>query len=98
MTPVSCVSTSAPESASCAGDAEDRADQQAGAGDDVVGRGQREGFQLDLAYVDCAVERWHRFTGEVAVLEATGRCFGEVKAEREPVRRLSDTSKKGKAP
>ena len=56
------------------------------------------GLELDPAYVDCAVERWQRFTGEVAVLEATGRCFGEVKAEREPVRRLSDTSEKGKAP
>ena len=56
------------------------------------------GIELNPAYVDVAVERWQRFTGQVAVLEATGRCFDEVKAEREPARRLSDTSEKEKAP
>ena len=56
------------------------------------------GLELNPAYIDVAVERWQRFTGEVAVHEATGRCFDEVKAEREPVRRLSDTSEKEKAP
>ena len=56
------------------------------------------GIELNPAYVDVAVERWQRFTGKAAVLEAPGRCFEEMKAEREPARRLSDTSEKGKAP
>jgi DNA modification methylase len=52
------------------------------------------GIELNPAYVDVAVERWQRFTGQVAVLEATGQCFDEVKAERAPVPRLSDTQEK----
>jgi DNA modification methylase len=42
------------------------------------------GIELNPAYVAVAVERWQRFTGQVAVLDATGQCFDEVKAEREP--------------
>lgn len=34
-------------------------------------------------YVDVAVERWQAFTGEAAVLEADGRSFKEVSAERQ---------------
>ena len=56
------------------------------------------GLELNPAYVDVAVERWQRFTGQVAVLEATSQCFADVKAERSPVPRLSDTSEKEEAP
>jgi DNA modification methylase len=41
--------------------------------------------ELDPAYVDVAVERWQAFTGEDAVLEATGESFAAVKAARTPV-------------
>lgn len=40
-------------------------------------------IELDPAYVDVAVERWQAFTGEVAVLEGTGRSFAETAAERQ---------------
>jgi DNA modification methylase len=38
--------------------------------------------ELDPAYVDVAVERWHAFTGKEAVLEATGETLAAVRAER----------------
>jgi DNA modification methylase len=38
--------------------------------------------ELDPAYVDVAVARWQAFTGEAARLEADGRSFAEVGAER----------------
>lgn len=37
------------------------------------------GIELNPAYVDVAVERWQRFTGQAAVLDGDGRSFGEVK-------------------
>jgi DNA modification methylase len=39
-------------------------------------------IELNPAYVDVAVVRWQTFTGKTAVLEADGRPFGEVVAER----------------
>jgi hypothetical protein len=33
-------------------------------------------------YVDVAVERWQAFTGDVAKLEADGKTFAAVAAER----------------
>jgi DNA modification methylase len=35
-------------------------------------------------YVDVAVERWQAFTGDAAHLEADGRTFATVAAERRP--------------
>ena len=35
-------------------------------------------------YVDVAVERWQAFTGDTARLEADGRPFAAVAAERRP--------------
>jgi DNA modification methylase len=40
--------------------------------------------ELNPAYVDLAITRWQDFTGETATLEADGRSFAEVKAERLP--------------
>jgi DNA modification methylase len=40
------------------------------------------GIELNPAYVDVAVDRWQRFTGKAAVLEATGECFEAARAER----------------
>jgi DNA modification methylase len=40
-------------------------------------------IELNPAYVDLAVTRWQAFTGEQAVLEATGQTFAEVKAARQ---------------
>lgn len=39
-------------------------------------------IELNPAYVDVAVKRWQDFTGQVAVLEATGQTFAEMEAAR----------------
>jgi len=39
-------------------------------------------IELNPAYVDVAVKRWQDFTGQQAVLEATGQTFAELGAER----------------
>lgn len=41
-------------------------------------------IELMPQYVDVAVERWQAFTGEAAKLEADGRAFAAVAAERRP--------------
>ena len=46
-----------------------------------VGRCAR-GIEIDPLYVDAAVRRWQRWTGEDARLESDGRTFAEVEAER----------------
>ena len=40
------------------------------------------GIELNPAYVDVAVERWQRFTGQHAVLDGTGERFEDLKTER----------------
>jgi DNA modification methylase len=44
-----------------------------------VGRRAR-GIEIDPLYVDAAVRRWERWTGEQAILEGDGRTFAEVAA------------------
>jgi hypothetical protein len=39
-------------------------------------------MELSPAYVDVAVERWQRFTGQQAMLAGDGRGFDALKAER----------------
>lgn len=39
-------------------------------------------IELNPAYVDVAVKRWQEFTGQRALLEAEGRTFDELAAER----------------
>lgn len=39
-------------------------------------------MELDPHYVDVAVQRWQRFTGQEAILEATGQTWSQVRAER----------------
>ncbi len=39
-------------------------------------------IELDPKYVDVAVQRWQTLSGQTAKLEADGRTFAEVKAER----------------
>ena len=46
-----------------------------------VGRRAR-GIEIDPLYVDAAVRRFEQWTGESATLEADGRTFREVEAER----------------
>ncbi len=41
-------------------------------------------IEIDPAYVDMAILRWQGFTGRAATLEADGRSFVEVMAERAP--------------
>jgi DNA modification methylase len=40
------------------------------------------GIDIDPRYVDVAVLRWQEFTGQEATLEADGRSFDQVRAER----------------
>ena len=40
------------------------------------------GIELNPAYVDVAVERWQRFTGQEATLDGDGRSFDDVKTGR----------------
>ena len=40
------------------------------------------GIEIEPRYVDVAIRRWERMTGERAVLALTGRSFAEVAAER----------------
>ena len=40
------------------------------------------GIELNPAYIDVAVERWQRFTGQMATLDGDGRAFGQIVAER----------------
>jgi DNA modification methylase len=58
------------------------------------------GLELDPAYVDVIVKRWQAFTGRVATLEASGRSFEEVEAERanqsKPSRRAAGGSGRGR--
>jgi DNA modification methylase len=42
------------------------------------------GLELDPCYVDVIVTRWQELTGKQAVLEADGRTFEQVAAERKP--------------
>ncbi len=39
-------------------------------------------IELSPAYVDVAITRWRNFTGKAATLEATGRTFADLLAER----------------
>jgi len=39
------------------------------------------GFELDPRYVDTIVRRWQAFTGQIAVLESTGRTFNDIEEE-----------------
>jgi len=40
------------------------------------------GIELSPAYVDVAVDRWQRFTGEFAMLDGEDRNFDELRSER----------------
>jgi DNA modification methylase len=40
-------------------------------------------MELDPAYVDVAVERWQKFTGQAAVLDSTEHTFCALKNERQ---------------
>ena len=46
-----------------------------------VGRRAR-GIELDPAYVDTAIRRWERWSGEEARLEGTGQTFADIGVER----------------
>jgi DNA modification methylase len=45
-------------------------------------RRRARAIELDPLYVDVAIRRWEKMTGQQAVLEATGQTFAEVEAER----------------
>jgi DNA modification methylase len=42
------------------------------------------GCDIDPRYVDVIVARWHRLTGQEAVLEGDGRTFEGIASERRP--------------
>jgi predicted O-methyltransferase YrrM len=39
-------------------------------------------MEIDPIYADVAIRRWQRFTARDAILESTGRTFGELESER----------------
>ena len=47
-------------------------------------------IELNPAYVDVAILRWQAFTGRSAYLDADGRAFTEVLAERQPTKVLTN--------
>ena len=40
------------------------------------------GIELNPAYIDVAVKRWQRFTGQIATLDDDGLASGEIVVER----------------
>ncbi len=42
------------------------------------------GVEIDPMYVDLAIRRWQALTGRAAVLESSGRTFGDLEAARAP--------------
>lgn len=50
------------------------------------------GMELDPIYVDTAIRRWEQFTGKQAVLEGSGKTFGEVEAERAQINTADTTT------
>ena len=50
-----------------------------------VGRGCR-GIELDPVFVDLAIRRWQRFTGERAVHATSGTAFDQIALMREQSR------------
>ena len=43
---------------------------------------QARGIEIDPGYVDVAVRRWERWTGQEARLEGDGRTFSQIASER----------------
>jgi hypothetical protein len=41
-------------------------------------------MEISPAYIDVAVKRWQKFTGNAATLDGDGRTFAELAAERQP--------------
>jgi DNA modification methylase len=41
------------------------------------------GIEIDPLYVDAAIRRWQRHSGDRAILADSGRAFDEIEAERE---------------
>jgi DNA modification methylase len=60
-----------------------------GSGTTILGaeRTKRRGYgiEIDPGYVDVAIRRWEKMTGEAAVLASTGQTFAEVAQERSAV-------------
>jgi DNA modification methylase len=42
------------------------------------------GMEIDPPYVDAAIRRWQRHTGDRAILADSGRAFDEIEAEVNP--------------
>ena len=51
------------------------------------------GIELEPRYVDVAIERWQQMSGKPAILDANGRTFEEVRAER--IARQTDIDQAG---
>jgi DNA modification methylase len=41
------------------------------------------GIEIDPIYIDVAIRRWQKYTGDAAIHAATGRRFDEIAAEQE---------------
>ncbi len=47
-------------------------------------------IEIDPLYVDLAIRRWQAFTGQAAMLDADGRSFDVISAERQTKAAVSD--------
>jgi DNA modification methylase len=50
------------------------------------------GMDIDPSYVDVAVLRWQRYTGQATVLDGDGRAFEEIARARRRKARRSESS------
>jgi DNA modification methylase len=41
------------------------------------------GIEIDPIYIDVAIRRWQKYTGDAAIHAATGKRFDEIAAEQE---------------
>ncbi len=41
------------------------------------------GIEIEPKYVDVAIRRWQRYTGERAILETNGKSFDDIAANKE---------------
>ena len=77
-------------------------DAFAGSGTTILAAEQigRRAFciEIDPAYADVSIRRWQRATGRNAVLEASGRAFDELLAERSPRSNAPHARRKARGP
>jgi DNA modification methylase len=44
-------------------------------------------IEIDLGYIDVAIRRWQKYTGEPAIHAVSGKCFDDIAGERSDISR-----------